>query len=83
MSLHEHNLSQKADIIINHFRAHVAGEVGGKAKAMVVTASRLHALRYGLALRRYCDENGIGDVGVLVAFSGTLNDEASITPRRR
>ena len=68
-------LSQKADIIINHFRANVAKEVGGKAKAMVVTASRLHALRYGLALRRYCDENGIGDVGVLVAFSGTLNDE--------
>ena len=75
VSLHEHNLSQKADIIINHFRANVAKEVGGKAKAMVVTASRLHALRYGLALRRYCDEHGIGDVGVLVAFSGTLNDE--------
>lgn len=74
VSLHEHNLTQKADIIINHFRDKVAKEVGGQAKAMVVTASRLHALRYGLALRRYCEENGIGDVGVLVAFSGTLND---------
>ena len=74
VSLHEHNLSQKADIIVNHFREKVAHQVGGQAKAMVVTASRLHALRYGLALRRYCDDNGIGDVGVLVAFSGSLKD---------
>lgn len=75
VSLHEHNLAQKADIIINHFRTKVAHQVGGKAKAMVVTASRLHALRYGLALKKYCSDNGIGDVGVLVAFSGTLTDE--------
>jgi len=74
VSLHEHNLAQKADIIVNHFREKVAHLVGGEAKAMVVTASRLHALRYGLALRKYCAENGIDDVGVLVAFSGTLND---------
>ncbi|MEZ5246311.1 MAG: DEAD/DEAH box helicase family protein [Acidimicrobiales bacterium] len=74
VSLHEHNLAQKADIIINHYRSKVAHLIGGQAKAMVVTASRLHALRYGLALRRYCEENGIDDVGVLVAFSGTLND---------
>lgn len=74
VSLHEHNLAQKADIIVNHFRDRVATQVGGQAKAMVVTASRLHALRYGLALRRYCDEHGIGDVGVLVAFSGALQD---------
>ena len=74
VSLHEHNLAQKADIIVNHFRDKVAHLVGGEAKAMVVTASRLHALRYGLALRKYCTENGIDDVGVLVAFSGTLND---------
>ena len=74
VSLHEHNLAQKADIIVSHFRDKVAKQVGGHAKAMVVTASRLHALRYGLALRKYCDENGVGDVGVLVAFSGTLKD---------
>lgn len=74
VSLHPHNLEQKADIIVNHFRSKVAHLVGGQAKAMVVTASRLHALRYGLALRRYCTDNGIGDVGVIVAFSGTLND---------
>ncbi|MEZ5341781.1 MAG: type I restriction endonuclease [Acidimicrobiales bacterium] len=74
VSLHPHNLTQKADIIINHFRSKVASQVGGQAKAMVVTASRTHALRYGLALRQYCTDHGIGDVGVLVAFSGTLND---------
>ncbi len=74
VSLHEHNLAQKADIIVNHFRDKVSNLVGGEAKAMVVTASRLHALRYGLALRHYCAENGINDVGVLVAFSGTLTD---------
>lgn len=74
VSLHEHNLAQKADIIISHFRDKVARQVGGHGKAMVVTASRLHALRYGLALRTYCADHGIGDVGVLVAFSGTRND---------
>jgi type I restriction enzyme R subunit len=75
VSLHEHNLAQRADVIVNHFRAHVASKVGGHAKAMVVTASRLHALRYKRALDKYCAEHGIGDVGVLCAFSGKLEDE--------
>ena len=75
VSLHEHNLAQRADVIINHFRSHVAAKVGGNAKAMVVTASRLHALRYKRALDKYCAEHGIGDVGVLAAFSGKLLDE--------
>ena len=75
VSLHEHNLAQRADVIVNHFRSHVARQVGGKAKAMVVTASRLHALRYKRALDKYCAEHGIGDVGVLCAFSGTLDDD--------
>ena len=75
VSLHEHNLAQRADVIVNHFRTHVAPKVGGKAKAMVVTASRLHALRYKRALDKYCAEHGIGDVGVLCAFSGKLDDD--------
>ena len=74
VSLDKNNLEQKSEIIIEHFRAKVARQVGGQAKAMVVTSSRLHALRYGLALKKYCTDNGITDVGVLVAFSGTLND---------
>ena len=74
MSLSEHNLAQRAAIIVDHFRTHVAHRIEGQAKAMVVTASRLHALRYKRALDKYCNEHGIGDVGVLVAFSGKLRD---------
>ena len=57
-------------MIVEHFRHHVAHKVGGQAKAMVVTASRLQAVRYKRALDKYCAEHGIGDVGVLCAFSG-------------
>jgi type I restriction enzyme R subunit len=71
VSLHEHNLAQKAQVIIEHFRRHVRHRIGGRAKAMVVTASRLHAVRYQQALTAYCRELGY-DIGVLVAFSGTV-----------
>ena len=75
VALHEHNLSQKAEVIVEHFRRHVAGKIGGKAKAMVVTSSRKHAVRMARALRRYADEHGHGSLGILVAFSGTVEDE--------
>jgi type I restriction enzyme R subunit len=71
VSLHEHNLAQKAEIIIEHFRRHVRRKIGGRAKAMVVTASRLHAVRYYQALTTYCNDHGY-DIGILVAFSGTV-----------
>ena len=58
VSLHEHNLAQKAQIIVEHFRQHVQRKIGGRAKAMVVTASRLHAVRYQQALTGYCREHG-------------------------
>jgi type I restriction enzyme R subunit len=74
VSLHEHNLAQKAEVIIEHFRQHVAHRIAGQAKAMVVTASRLHAVRYQQALRKVVSERGY-DIGVLVAFSGTVVDE--------
>jgi type I restriction enzyme R subunit len=73
VSLHEHNLAQKAQIIVEHFRQHVQRKIGGRAKAMVVTASRLHAVRYHQALTSYCREHGC-DIGVLVAFSGTVTE---------
>ncbi len=73
VSLHEANLAQRAEVIIKHFRRHVAHRIGGRAKAMVVTASRLHALRYKQALDRYCSKHGIGGVNTLVAFSGSLD----------
>lgn len=74
MSLHPHSLRQKAEIIIEHFRANVAHKIGGKAKAMLVTGSRLHAVRYYFAFRDYIKTKGYTDLGVLVAFSGTVED---------
>ncbi|MEU0530910.1 RNA-binding domain-containing protein [Amycolatopsis tolypomycina] len=71
VSLHESNLAQKAEVIIEHFRRHVKHKIGGRAKAMVVTPSREHAVRYTEALRKYCDEHGYR-IGVLGAFSGTV-----------
>jgi type I restriction enzyme R subunit len=82
VTLHESNLDQKAQIVVEHFRQHAAGQVGGRAKAMVVCSSRAHAVRFGRALRRYVDEHGY-EVGVLVAFSGTVDDGgASFTEAR-
>jgi type I restriction enzyme R subunit len=75
VTLHEHNLSQKAEVIVEHFRRHVAKKIGGRAKAMVVTSSRKHAVRMSRALRSYADEHGYGSLGILVAFSGTVEDE--------
>ncbi len=72
VALHDHNLAQKAEVIIEHYRQHVRSRMRGKAKAMVVTSSRLHAVRYWQALRKYCNDHGHGDIGVLVAFSGSL-----------
>ncbi|MGH3088953.1 MAG: type I restriction endonuclease [Rubrobacteraceae bacterium] len=75
VTLHEHNLSQKAEVIVEHFRRRVAHKIGGRAKAMVVTSSRKHAVRMTRALRKHTDEHGYGSLGILVAFSGTVEDE--------
>ena len=45
VTLHPHNLAQRAEIVVEHFRGHTAKKIGGRAKAMVVTSSRLHAVR--------------------------------------
>ncbi|MCC5843425.1 MAG: type I restriction endonuclease subunit R [Verrucomicrobia bacterium] len=74
MSLHPHNIEQKTEVMVEHFRHKVRGHLGGKAKAMVVTSSRLHAVRYKQAFDRYFEEHGINDVRSLVAFSGTVKD---------
>ena len=73
VSLHEHNLAQKAEVIIEHYRQKVRHRIAGMAKAMVVTASREHAARYKLALDKYVNGKGYTDIGILVAFSGTLD----------
>ena len=73
-SLHPTNLSQKAEIIVEHFRANTAKKIDGSAKAMVVTRSRLHAVRYKQAIDSYIAEKNYKDVRTLVAFSGTVYD---------
>ena len=74
MSLHPHNIEQKTEVMVEHFRQKVRGHLAGQAKAMVVTSSRLHAVRYMQAFERYIAENNISDVRPLVAFSGTVRD---------
>lgn len=76
VSLHPHNLAQKTEIIIEHFRQVVAIKIGGRAKAMLVTSSRLHAKRYFEEFNRYIKENGYEhDIKILVAFSGKVIDD--------
>lgn len=74
ISLHPHNIEQKTEVMVEHFRRSVRPRLAGRAKAMVVTSSRLHAVRYMEAFRRYIAENGYTDIRPLVAFSGTVRD---------
>ena len=75
VSLHPHNLAQKSEIIIEHFRQVVAKKIGGRAKAMLVTGSRLHAKRYYDEFNRYIKAKGYADIKVLVAFSARVIDD--------
>jgi type I restriction enzyme R subunit len=72
VSLHPYHLAQKAEIIVEHFRQFTAHKIGGQAKAMVVTASRLHAVRYKQAIDKYIHEKGYAGIRTLVAFSGRV-----------
>ncbi len=74
VALHPHNLAQKAEIIVEHFREHTRRKIAGKGKAMVVTSSRLHAVRYKRAIDAYLHEKGYADTKALVAFSGKVDD---------
>jgi type I restriction enzyme, R subunit len=74
MSLHPHNIEQKTEVMVEHFRRKVRTHLAGQAKAMVVTSSRLHAVRYMQAFQRYFNENKYTEIRALVAFSGTVKD---------
>jgi type I restriction enzyme, R subunit len=74
VALHPHNLAQKAELIVEHFRMHTRHKIAGKGKAMVVTSSRLHAVRYKMAIDTYLLAKGYADTKALVAFSGTVDD---------
>jgi type I restriction enzyme, R subunit len=74
--LHPYNISQKVQIVVEHFRENVAPLLDGKAKAMVVLASRVEAMRWQLAITKYIRERGY-QIGTLVAFSGEVDDAQS------
>lgn len=72
--LHPYNIAQKVEIVVEHFRASVGYRLDGRAKAMVVTASRPEAVRYKLAMDDYIRRSGYTDVAALVAFSDDVID---------
>lgn len=74
VSLNAHNIRQKVETIVDDFMLNRIMWIEGKAKAMVVTASRLHAVRYKLAIDKYIKEKGY-NIKSLVAFSGKVKDE--------
>ena len=74
--LHPYNISQKVQVVVEHFREYVAPLLQGKAKAMVVVASRLEAVRWQLAIDKYIRDRGY-KIHTLVAFSGEVKDVKS------
>ncbi|WP_255954750.1 type I restriction endonuclease subunit R [Streptomyces odontomachi] len=76
---HDSTVAQQAQVVVEHFRTHTAGRLGGRAKAMVVTASRHSAVQMARAIRKYIDDRAYPDPGVLVAFSGSLTYDGEET----
>jgi type I restriction enzyme R subunit len=74
MRLHPHNIAQKTEVMVEHFNAVTRHKIGGRAKAMVVTGSRLEAVRYKQSFDRYIQRKGY-PIKTLVAFSGTVEDD--------
>jgi type I restriction enzyme R subunit len=74
LELHPVNIEQVVTVIVEHFRLNVMHELGGRAKAMVVTGSRLSAVKYKKAFDRYIHDRGYQGIRALVAFSGTVED---------
>jgi type I restriction enzyme R subunit len=70
--LHDYNISQKVQVIVEHFKHKVVGLLGGQAKAMVVTSSRKEAVRYKLGFDKYIIEKGYQSIHAMVAFSGEV-----------
>ena len=76
VELHPHAIRDKVAICVEHFAAQVASKIRGRAKAMIVTRSRLHAVRTKLALDQYLADKG-HPYKALVAFSGTVKDKGA------
>lgn len=74
LRLHPHNIAQKTEVMVEHFQAVTRHKIGGRAKAMVVTGSRLEAVRYKQSFDAYIKKKGYA-IKTLVAFSGTVMDD--------
>jgi len=74
LELHPVNIEQVVSVIVEHFSLYVMHELGGRAKAMVVTGSRLSAVKYKIAFDRYIKDRGYTGIRSLVAFSGSVED---------
>lgn len=72
--LHPYNIQQKAAVIVETFRDVTKRKIKGKGKMMVVTSSRLAAVRYYHEIKRYLEANGYDDIEILAAFSGSIKD---------
>lgn len=72
--LHPYNIQQKSAIIVETFRNVTKKKIKGQGKMMVVTSSRLAAVRYYHEIKRYLETNGYDDVEILAAFSGVIKD---------
>jgi type I restriction enzyme, R subunit len=74
MKLHPHNIAQKTQVMVEHFNAVTRHKIGGRAKAMVVTGSRLEAVRFKQGFDKYIKAKGY-PIKTLVAFSGAVTDK--------
>ncbi len=72
VALHDTNIGQRVEVIIEHFRQNVMQELNGQAKAMVITSSRAEAVKYQKAFEDYIDRKGYKNICSLVAFSGSV-----------
>lgn len=82
IELHDTNIAQRVEVIVEHFRTSVMQELGGQAKAMVITASRQGAVKYRQAFEEYINKKGYEGIHALVAFSGKVklpDDETEYT----
>lgn len=70
---HEVAIQKKIEIIADHFWESISREIDGKAKAMIVTRSRLHAVRFKIEMDKYLAKLNL-PIKTLVAFSGTVKD---------
>jgi type I restriction enzyme R subunit len=74
LKLHPHNIAQKTEIMVEHFNMATSHKIGGHAKAMLVTGSRLEAVRYKQSFDHYIKTKGY-PIKSLVAFSGEVVDD--------